>query len=419
MAAQTTTQAIGRRGKRRSVALVSLALGAALAGVVAMGGTARQADAVFAEKVVFVSDRTTGVGGNNPTGDKEIFRMNLDGTGVRQLTFNKVDDFGPILSPDGTRVVYASHGVQPSNPEGDWEVYAMNASDGKGKKNLSNNRADVEDYDPVFSPGGKRIAYTTYGKQDSNSEGDPEVYVVNALDGTGNKNLTDNGVEVSGAYPVGDFDPDFSPDGKRIAYLSESKQPSNQQGDSEVYVMNALDGTGQKNLTDTTDSIHDIHPDVSPDGGKVAYTSQGDQISNQEGDGDIYVMNATDGLGRKNLTNNGPGVVDDYPRFSPGGKKITYQSYGEQDSNLQGDPEVYRLNALDGADQVNLTNNGTGVSDHYPYFSRDGTKVFYESVGMQSSNLQGDKEIYRLNTSDGKGKRNLTDNDAFDEIYPD
>jgi hypothetical protein len=38
---------------------------------------------------------------------------------------------------------------------------------------------------------------------------------------------------------------------------------------------------------------------------------------------------------------------------------------------------------------------------------------------MQSSNLQGDKEIYRLNTSDGKGKRNLTDNDAFDEIYPD
>jgi hypothetical protein len=146
MAAQTTTQAIGRRGKRRSVALVSLALGAALAGVVAMGGTARQADAVFAEKVVFVSDRTTGVGGNNPTGDKEIFRMNLDGTGVRQLTFNKVDDFGPILSPDGTRVVYASHGVQPSNPEGDWEVYAMNDSDGKGKKNLTNNATFDEIY---------------------------------------------------------------------------------------------------------------------------------------------------------------------------------------------------------------------------------------------------------------------------------
>jgi Tol biopolymer transport system component len=72
--------------------------------------------------------------------------MNLDGTGVRQLTFNKVDDFGPILSPDGTRVVYASHGVQPSNPEGDWEVYAMNASDGKGKKNLTNNATFDEIY---------------------------------------------------------------------------------------------------------------------------------------------------------------------------------------------------------------------------------------------------------------------------------
>jgi hypothetical protein len=144
--AQTTTQAIGRRGKRRSVALVGLALGVALACIVAMGGTARQADAVFAEKVVFVSDRTTGVGVNNPTGDHEIFRMNPDGTGVRQLTFNKVSDFAPILSPDGTRVSYASHGVQLSNPEDDWEVYAMNASDGKGKKNLTNNATFDEIY---------------------------------------------------------------------------------------------------------------------------------------------------------------------------------------------------------------------------------------------------------------------------------
>jgi Tol biopolymer transport system component len=417
MTAQTTTQAIGRRGKRRSVALVGLALGVALASIVAMSGTARQADAVFAEKVVFVSDRTTGVGVNNPTGDKEIFRMNPDGTGVRQLTFNKVDDFAPILSPDGTRVAYASHGVQLSNPEGDWEVYAMNASDGKGKKNLSNNGAGVDEFNPAFSPGGKKIAYESSGVQPSNPEGDGEIYVVNALDGTGKKNLTDNGVEVSGAYPVGDFHPDFSPDGKRIAYVSEGRQPSNQQGDSEVYVMNALDGTGQKNLTDTTDSIRDIRPDFSPDGSKVAYVSWGAQISNQEGDSEVYVMNATDGLGKKNLSNNGSGVVDGYPRFSPGGKKITYQSYGEQNSNLQGDAEVYRLNALDGTGQINLTNNGTVVGDHYPFFSRDGTKVFYESVGMQSSNLQGEKEIYRLNASDGLGKKDLTNNATFDEIY--
>jgi hypothetical protein len=45
---------------------VGLALGVALASIVAMGGTARQADAVFAEKVVFVSDRTTGVGATTP-----------------------------------------------------------------------------------------------------------------------------------------------------------------------------------------------------------------------------------------------------------------------------------------------------------------------------------------------------------------
>ena len=53
---------------------------------------ARQAEAASTEKVLFVSNRTMGKGVDNPTGDNEIFRMNLDGTGVRQLTFNDVDE---------------------------------------------------------------------------------------------------------------------------------------------------------------------------------------------------------------------------------------------------------------------------------------------------------------------------------------
>jgi hypothetical protein len=33
--------------------------------------------------MLFVSDRTTGKGVNNPTGDYEIFSMNANGTAVR------------------------------------------------------------------------------------------------------------------------------------------------------------------------------------------------------------------------------------------------------------------------------------------------------------------------------------------------
>jgi Tol biopolymer transport system component len=292
--------------------------------------------------------------------------MNADGTGVRQLTTNKVDDFGPVLSPDKSKVAYHSYGKLTSNPEGDYEIYVMNASEGTAKRNLTNNRADVNDFNPLFSPGGKKIAYTSSGKRASNPEGDSEVYVMRSLDGTGQKNLTNNGLEVPGDYPVSDYASDFSPTGDKIAYVSYDKQGSNPEGDDEIYSMSALDG---KN--------------------------------------------------KKNLTNNQDGVNDSYPVFSPGGKKIAYHTDGKQTSNLDGDYDVYRMSALDGTGQTNLTDNKEDVDNEYPYFSSDGTKIFYESEGVQDSNLQGDAEIYRLNTSDGKGKKNLTDNEAFDGVYPD
>ena len=61
--------------------LFTLVLVAALA---ALAGTMREAEAASPEKIVFVSDRAKGTGVNNPTGDTEIFKMNPDGTGVRQ-----------------------------------------------------------------------------------------------------------------------------------------------------------------------------------------------------------------------------------------------------------------------------------------------------------------------------------------------
>jgi len=103
------------------------------------------------------------------------------------------------------------------------------------------------------------------------------------------------------------------------------------------------------------------------------------------------------------------------------GDKIVYVSGGEQASNIEGDDEIYRMNALDGTRKVNLSNNGAGLTDRSPVYSPDGSKVAYESYGIQTSNPEGDREIYSMNTVDGTGKKNLTHNGlgVQDFIYPD
>ena len=397
---------MGTSGKARSALLFTLLLGAVLAALVATVGTMRQAEAAASpEKIVFASERTMGKGVSNPTGDAEIFRMNPNGTGVRQLTFNQADDFGPNLSPDGQKIAYESIGSQPSNPEGDREVYVMNA-DGSGITNLTNNRATLNDRTPEFSPDGQKIAFVSEGEQVGNPQADSEIYAMN-LDGSDQKNLTNNGDLL---HEVG-FS--FSPDGQKIAYTSFGPQASNPEGEPEVYVMSASDGSGQKNLTNNDGVVADQDPSFSPEGQKIAYTSDGPQTSNPVGGDEVYVMNS-DGSGQKNLTNNGWDTSDRAPTFSPDGQRVLYKSQGGQASNPEGDDEVYAMSALDGTSKKNLSNTGAGVDEFFSDLSPDGQKIVYTSDGVQTSNPQGDREIYVMNAPDGSGKKNLTNNNARD-----
>ena len=78
--------------------------------------------------------------------------------------------------------------------------------------------------------------------------------------------------------------------------------------------MNA-DGSGQKNLTNNI--AEDTAPHWSPDGKKIAFVSDRNRMY------DIYIMN-TDGSEQKNITNSP--VFDGGARWSPDGKKIAFIS---------------------------------------------------------------------------------------------
>ena len=86
-------------------------------------------------------------------------------------------------------------------------------------------------------------------------DGTNEIYVMDA-DGGNQENLTNN--------PAYDADPDWSPDGTKITFVS-----SRDGGASQIYVMDA-DGKNPIRLTDGR--RHKSHPDWSPDGQKIAFT---------------------------------------------------------------------------------------------------------------------------------------------------
>ncbi|MCB0158294.1 MAG: PD40 domain-containing protein, partial [Caldilineaceae bacterium] len=74
--------------------------------------------------------------------DEEIYRVNLDGSVVTQLTFNDWEsDKHPTWSPDGSQIVFFS------NRTGKNQIWIMNA-DGSGQRNLSNN--DYNDWNPIW-----------------------------------------------------------------------------------------------------------------------------------------------------------------------------------------------------------------------------------------------------------------------------
>jgi sugar lactone lactonase YvrE len=87
----------------------------------------------------------------------DIYRMDADGSNLRQLTFNKQDDTDPAWSPDGKWIVFAASRKQT----GYYNLYIM-APDGTNQCQLTHGAKT--DWKPVWSPDGGWIAYIAWGE---------------------------------------------------------------------------------------------------------------------------------------------------------------------------------------------------------------------------------------------------------------
>jgi Tol biopolymer transport system component len=275
-------------------------------------------------KILFISARG---------GSSDVYAVYSDGSGVTRLTTNAQAE-GPLAaSPDGKKVAFAA------KTTGNYDIYVVNI-DGSHMADLTISSA--QNIDPIWSPNGKHIAFL------SNRTGAQEMYVMNP-DGSNTKQITSsNSTHTNIAW---------SPDSKKLLY---SEDEGNELWD--IFTVNA-DGSGQVRLTQNAD--YNGASAFTPDLNKIVFISTRNNHTFQ-----IWMMDAS-GSNPKLLTTP-PSASDTFFRLSPDGKRIAFTSNRNGGSNL----EIYLMN-LDGSSFSQVTPN-SDYSESYSW-SPDGTKLVYNN----------------------------------------
>jgi Tol biopolymer transport system component len=158
-----------------------------------------------------------------------------------------------------------------------------------------------------------RVAYVESAQGARNAGWGPTIVSVR-LDGTGRQTLT------TATRTSGDFEPAWSPDGRRIAYVhSTGRRLGTGTAGTEIWVMNA-DGTGKRRLT--RNGIWDGSPTWSPDGRSILFVRGRLFVAHDEWPrSDLWVMSA-DGTRQRQLTRTPELELD--PAWAPRGDRLAF-----------------------------------------------------------------------------------------------
>lgn len=178
--------------------------------------------------------------------------------------------------------------------------------------------------------------------------------------------------------------PAWSPDGKRIAFTSD------RDGNPEIYVMNA-DGSGQVRLTNNPNV--DQSPTWSPDGSRIAFTSSRDLGGSVFA---IYTMNAS-GINQARITS--LGAADTSPSWSPDDTRIAFIS------NRGGSEGIWTI-APDGSEspEAKLITTGASVGSSLAW-SPDSKKIAFvrADIGSAGRDNPGGRNAIFIMNADGSG----------------
>ena len=257
--------------------------------------------------IAFVSSRS---------GHKEIWVMNWDGTGERQLTrYGSISTF-PSAAPDGRTVAFTTYA------SGYPAIQLFSLASGR-KLPFYNQRASMNAF-VTFTPDSKHIIFS------STAAGGPAQLYMSNLDGSGFHRVTSSGsIEVEAKInPVTGAD---------------MVDVSGRSGFPQIYLMN-LEGANVRRLS--AGSGEATNPAWSPDGSHIAFAwTRGFEPGNYN----IFVMDVASGQTTQLTANEGR---NENPSWAPDGAHIVYASKRGRES------QIWVMNA-DGTAKHALTKSGS------------------------------------------------------------
>lgn len=237
-------------------------------------------------------------------GQDDLWAISVGESGPLRLTNDLADDRDPAWSPDGNQIAFTSH------RDGNWELYLLQINNGAITRLTYTPGFEGA---PSWSPDGAFIAYEGYNSETENLD----IYIISA---DPVRAAAEGAIRVT--YAAGpDIEPDWSPQGRHIAYVSTRT------GSKDIFLLD-LDNPSEDvavNLTHTPD-IDESFPTWSPDSSTVAYSAV---LDGKEG---VYVKPAQQPESEPVLVGRGR-----MPAWAPNGSSIAYTfTYGRQTQILAG-----------------------------------------------------------------------------------
>ncbi|MBI4834062.1 MAG: PD40 domain-containing protein [Planctomycetes bacterium] len=206
-----------------------------------------------------------------------------------------------------------------------------------------------------------------------------------------------------GGYMLMTGNPEWSPDGKRIAFNM------NTNNECEIFII-SREGTGRKQLTNN--GGYNLNPRWSPDGKKILFLSNKDAQDKTTEKYELFTVDA-DGENLTQLTKNRRQNVS--PSWSPDGKKIAFVSY------IKEMPELHIMDS-DGKNQVRLTNDISFQDENDELgellwsLNTINWSPNNKKIAFAFRNKEGFRRIYLID-SNGQNLKKLTDAKDDENIY--